>query len=204
MKRSASPEKPPAPDHSMKRRNSLAHFEVIHSITGQPINLNKPVQGFGISMRIDDNTTLEWILPHVARALHWPASHVRLTAGETAVGYTHRISERGETYLKNILGPGQPKLIIQATKLARPERFERGECLCDFGGCCCDCMALGIFAYVCPGCGYNGLCGLGDCGHQCCEDKRKPSGATRTFVDRCKIEGCQPYWLVCDYWDDSD
>ena len=139
---------------------------------------------------------MESILLDVARARHWPASHVRLTAGETTVGYTRRIPERGETYLKTFRGLGQPKLITRATQLARPECFEEGQCLCDFGGCCRDCMVPGILAEVCPGFGYSsiGLCWSGDCGHQCCEDKRKPSGATKTFVDRCKIEGRQPHW----------
>lgn len=41
-------------------------------------------------------------------------------------------------------------LIIEATRLPRPQSFEDGRlCLCHFGGCCCYCMVPG---YVCSGC----------------------------------------------------
>ena len=45
--------------------------------TGDGINM------YHCSTRIDDNTTLEWILRKVAQELSWPIDYVELAAGTT-------------------------------------------------------------------------------------------------------------------------
>ena len=150
------------PAEQPPRGSRRRHFEVRNALTGEVIDVHP------CSTRIDENTTVEWILPEVAAKLSWPASYVRLMVAQTVVVYTHRIRDRNQTFMKN-LDPTAEVLTLEAMKMPRPEFFEEASdlCLCDFGGCCCYCMVPG--PSVCNGCGNNGCCRSGNCGHGCCE-----------------------------------
>ena len=80
---------------------------------------------------------------------------------------------------------------IQATRLPPPEDFTNaiGKCLCDFGGCCRACNVPG--SQLCWGCGNNGCCRTGNCGHTCCRAvvHRRAQGAV------CPLSGCVPSWV---------
>ena len=164
------------------------HFRVINALNGCEIKLDN--DKLKVSLRIYDNTTLEWLLPRVSEALEYPASHVRLTVGSTTVKYIHRISERKETRLVDLNQPPDRcgrHLIIQAMKLQRPKSFlTSSSCLCDFGGCCMQCMVPS--SVYCIGCGNNGCCRSQNCGHKCCEEGRQP------LNDHCSFRGCKPWW----------
>jgi hypothetical protein len=179
---------------SEQTRQRQRRFEVRCSRTGDCINMDP------YSTRIDDNTTLEWILPQVAQELSCPIDYVELTAGTTCVRYVHRLKERTHTLMMDLNAFEDP-LIIEAARLPRPQSFEDGgACLCAFGGCCCYCMAPG--AYVCSGCGNNCCCRSGNCGHQCCEHAEKhglgifslPAGFQQhqPFTAWCPKVGCRP------------
>ena len=173
-------------------------FQVIHSVTGAFLELPH------VSTRIYDNTTLEWLLPYVARSLSWPISHVRLTAGGTTVKYILRIAHRTMTRIVDLnlseTSEARP-FVIQATLLPPPEdflpadaeaddaRLIRGLCLCDFRGCCRLCKKPGLpRRCVCSGCGNNGCCRSRNCGHTCCGE----GIAERDLRSRCPFQECAP------------
>ena len=164
-----------------KTEGNPRHFEVRNSVTGEIINVHP------CSTRIYENTTLEWLLRWVAKKLSWPVTHVKLTVGQITVAYMHRIRDRTETCLKDCHCE-TGNLLILATRMQRPEVFSSTTCLCDFGGCCCECNVPACFQ--CVGCGNNGCCRSRNCGHDCCE--RSQYG----FTDRCSIPGCRPHWAA--------
>ena len=147
------------------------HFRVQNPVTGCVIDHR-------LSTRIHNNITLEWILPNVAEALSWPASHVQLIVGQTVVGRAQYSRDRTETFLSDFECTNG-LLIIHAVKLPRPEAFTGSgpivTCLCDFGGCCCFCED------GCAGSGNNGCCRSGNCGHECCESDNPP------VEERCRL-----------------
>ena len=142
------------------------------------------------SSRINHNTTLEWILPYVAKKLSWPSEYVNLTSKGAVVAHVHEIRNRTQTFMSN-LDPASPLLTIYARKLRRPELFDLNHrlCLCDFDGCCRQCAVPGRLP--CRGCGNNGCCRTGNCGHACCE--RNDNDRFR-FLDWCRFKGCRPRW----------
>lgn len=167
-------------------RKGLGRF-VIHDMeTGLEVAIKR------LSMRIYPETTVEWLMSYVAKALSWPISHVQLTVGSTSVKYIHRIKERSRTRLVTFLDEKQP-LVIRATRLERPKRMEDGLCLCDFGGCCVLCRVPG--RRECKGCGNNGCCRSGNCGHRCCERNVKRPRLADTY---CQFKGCAPAWAHDD------
>ena len=135
--------------------------------------------------KIYENTSVEWLLRLVAEELDWPPRYVELTIGQTIVGLARRGSER--TLLKDYVSFNEEHVLLQAIKCPRPEFFDdQGLCMCNFGGCCRDCMVPARF--VCTGCGNNGCCQAGNCGHQCCEERKARSEV------RCPLAGCRPWW----------
>ena len=175
------------PSKQPPQRSCRRHFEVRNALTGKVIDVDP------CSTRIDENTTVEWLLPKVAARLSWPCSYVRLVVAQTVVAFNPgRPSRKQKTFMKNI-DPTAEVLTIEATKMPRPEFFEEdsGLCLCDFGGCCCYGMVPG--QSVCNGCGNNGCCRSGNCGHECCEHYMA-SVFQHSFTDWCPQRGCKPWW----------
>ena len=168
------------------RRPRLGSYVIHDTDTGLDMDIKR------LSTRIYPETTVEWLLPYVAEGLQWPISHVQLTVGTTIVKYVHRIKERSMTPLVNFLDEKQ-LLVIHATRLRRPRRMGDGLCLCDFGGCCVLCRVPG--KRVCKGCGNNGCCRSGNCGHQCCERHVK---RPRLADTHCPFKGCAPAWAHDD------
>ena len=127
---------------------------------------------------------MEQLLSDVAEIISWLESHVRLIVGDVVVSYIHRLCDRTETFMVN-LDPTSTPLTIQAVKLPRPEYFDAtsGQCLCDFGGCCCHCKK------GCRGCGNNACCVLNSCGHECCNRYDSRLGGfgdwDHNFTDKC-------------------
>ena len=147
--------------------------------------------GIILTARVYDDTTVESLLPLVADKLSWPISHVQLVIGHTVVRRRHRIADRTRTLLKDFASANAEYPVVQAIKRPYPEFFPSGLCICDFGGCCCECTVPGF--YVCKGCGNNGCCRCGNCGHICCE--KQLTG----FEERCRMVGCIPDWAVPDW-----
>ena len=58
---------------------------------GGPIDLGH------YSIRVDEESTLEWFLGAVAKAVEWPASHISLTLNHVTVVYIKLKSQRTET-----------------------------------------------------------------------------------------------------------
>ena len=141
--------------------------------------------------RIHEAVTLEGLLPDVATAMNWPVSHICLVVDNTIVKYIHRISERKRTRLLDLCSVGT-ECIVQAIKIGPPDKFLPEEvCICDFGGCCCECMVASN--RPCEGCGNDGCCRTGNCGHSCCES-RCFRGEASDLTLRCLLEGCKPWW----------
>ena len=167
-------------------------FNVINAINGEEVVLDS-----WYSTRIDDNLTLEWLLPIVAEKLEWPVSHTLLliddegTGERITVGYIHRIRDRTCTRLIDFCSRDTECKNVFVMKLPPPDNFGPGSCICDFGGCCCECMVPG--PYICMSCGNNGCCRCGDCGHKCCEERRAGTQCQGT-IRTCAMIGCRPSW----------
>jgi hypothetical protein len=118
-----------------------------------------------LSTRIDDNTTVGWLLQIVAGLVQWPASHVQLIIGGETFSHVQFLKGRSPKLLSDFEADGDV-VHITVTRLSPPC------CLCDFAGCCvvgvlgrCDHTGSGW----CFHCGNNGTCRSGSCGHKCCE-----------------------------------
>ena len=166
-------------------QRTYRRFEV-RDVKGEVIRMSS------CSSRIYHNTTLEWILPYVAEQLSWPSEYVILISEGATVAHVHEIRDRTQTFMSD-LDPASPLLTIYAWKLRRPELFDFNHrlCLCDFGGCCRRCAVPG--RSPCRGCGNNGCCRTGDCGHVCC--KRNYSDGIQ-YSDWCRFKGCRPWWAA--------
>ena len=140
--------------------------------------------------RVDELSTLEEFLRPVAQALDWRVSHISLTLNHVTVAYTARISQRTRTNILSLVSDRDDSLepvTVTVYKFPPPTDFrDYAGCMCDFGGCCCNCSVQS--STECWGCGNNGCCRSGNCGHPCCEiaEVRPNQG--------CPISGCKPWW----------
>jgi hypothetical protein len=147
-----------------------------------------------VSTRVRENTSLEWFLPYVAEAVEWPIDHIALHTLGVTVRYVHRFRDRTATLLEDLASTAghQDRIIPVVVELLPPPLIYNGvgHCVCDFWGCCCLCSVPS--ASICEGCGNNGCCRAGDCGHPCCEGGAG-LGDVRLL---CERQGCRPWWYA--------
>ena len=154
------------------------------ALSGVPIDLPH------VSKRVYTYTDLEWFLRDVARAVGRPQAYIRLHAFGKCV---QDQPLNGTRTLLHALAvehkhPEDVPIDILVELLPAPCTYTGTLCLCDFGGCCCLCRVPSNT--VCEGCGNNGCCRCGNCGHKCCVG----FAGTTAVLPSCAIQGCQPHW----------
>jgi len=160
-------------------------------LTGQEIVLPRR-----ISTRVSRVTTLEWFLPYVAAAVEWPVTHIALHSLGKTVQHVQRTHERTWTLLEELANNARyhgEVIPIAVLLLPPPLLYNDGSCICDFGGCCRLCFVPSNTG--CSGCGNNGCCRSGNCGHPCC----KKMVGLQDVLHRCDRQGCRPWWCRVTY-----
>jgi hypothetical protein len=176
------------------RRQSAYRIRLVRAFSSTEVKLPH------VSTRVHEHTPLEWFLPYVAKAVEWPVDYIALHAFGATARQRHKSRGWPATLLHDLAGAAghQGRIITVAVELLPPPAVYSGPagCICDFGGCCRLCFVPSTGG--CVGCGNNGCCRSGDCGHPCCESLVDgwPPGGTDGRDRRCDRLGCRPWWCA--------
>ena len=100
----------------------------VRAFSGREVILPRPYTGGR------GNSSLEWFLPHVARAVECPSEHIALHALGVTVRYVHKIRDRTITLLEGLaIAAGHHDLVIPvAVELLPPPLVynDGGHCVC--------------------------------------------------------------------------
>ena len=138
-----------------------------------------------------------FLIELVAKKLKLPSEFVMLLV----YGQRFQLPDAWEYPVVNLVidctaGSSENQAFDVGVVLLKPDNFKapelRGFCLCNFGQCCVRCAVPS--SYVCWGCGNNGCCRTGDCGHQCCEDIDENTCPVGIDQNTCRRVGCRPEW----------
>ena len=166
-------------------------LKFVRALTGESIDLDHTC------MQIRNYSTVEWYFPRIANALQWPECYITLMctskAGDDILIRQHL---RSRTNPSDLRPDEDGSVTIAVKKDPPPDIFSTKMCLCDFGSCCLQCIVPGDV--VCIGCGNNGCCRIGSCGHACCEEfvAMAFAGKRPQQLQVCPYSGCLPDWAV--------
>ena len=179
-------------------------LKVIHGTSGKTLiscsffesGLRRPHNGkvYYVYLGRSLNYEIEDLIPILSEKVNWPAGYLILVFEQEVFCLQTRIIDRTHTSFASLMSEGNPQdIILQLFLDAKPSDFTQapGYCVCDFGGCCCDCAVAG--PRVCSGCGNNNWCCSGNCGHSCCE-LRCQEILENTPIASCPLIGCKPWW----------
>ena len=160
-----------------------------YATTGEVIPLSSH-----IATKVYSHCPVEWYFDAVSTALDWPTSHISFMVTDNChkrhvLKHFIRKVLCSNTLLTDLQCDTEKVVWVDVVKEASPKDYSGlCRCACDFGSCCQLCMVPSC--RECDGCGNNGCCRTGDCGHNCCEQAE--------IVDAnrlCPYSGCSPSCL---------